>query len=141
MRRLRALWTFIVMLLPRLLGVMSFCLVLRRARRLCMTPFLMLRGASLLRTRRFHPALFNARLFNTSRFHRSVLFSARLLRAMRLRSVLFDARLLRAMCFRSAFFYARLFQPSLQLPRSLLVRRLVQSALARSILESSCGLV
>jgi len=123
-----------------LFRAMSFRRMLCRARRLCMTHFLMLRRVSLLRTRRFrpalfyarllrtwrfHPVLFFARLFSSSRFYRPVLFSARLFHTMRFHLALFSARLLRSMRFRSALFYARLFQPSLRRPRSLLARRFV----------------
>ena len=111
MRRLCVLLTSSVPLGPGLLRVMSFCLVLLRARRLGMTRFLMLRGANLLRTRRFRPALFYARLFYTTSFRRSALLRARLFHTKRFH--------------RAVLFYARLLQPSLRLTRTLLARRLV----------------
>src|SRR5260370_1455866 len=127
MRRLCVLLTSSVPLGPGLLRVMSFCLVLLRARRLGMTRFLMLRGANLLRTRRFRPALFYARLFYTTRFHCSAMFSARLFYTTSFRrSALLRARLFHTKRFhRAVLFYARLLQPSLRLTRTLLARRLV----------------
>jgi len=107
MRRLCVLLTSSVLLLPRLFRAMSFRRVLRRARRLCMTHFLMLRRVSPLRTRRFRSALLYAQLFRATRFHLPVLFSARLFNTSRFHSALFYARLLSTRRFRSALFYAR----------------------------------